>query len=132
MQTIQVDMDLSVYAGDNFYQYMLGQWLKDNPVPTKDGDLLIGTIITQNQNATKALAEITAKGQNLIAFTLLSLYDHDDLQSDSTLLMSKIKQIDEAGTKEAMLQLMAEFVKQGYPCPFDAQGLSWHRNASRI
>ena len=112
------DMDLSVYAGDNFYQYMLGQWLKDNPVPTKDGDLLIGTIITQNQNATKALAEITAKGQNLIAFTLLSLYDHDDLQSDSTLLMSKIKQIDEAGTKEAMLQLMAEFVKQGYPCPF--------------
>ena len=74
--------------------------------------------MTQNKNAMHALAEITAEGKNLIALSLLSLYDHDDMQSDSTLLMSKIKQIDEAGTKEAMLQLMAEFVKQGYPCPF--------------
>ena len=112
------DMDLSVYAGDNFYQYVVGQWIKDNPVPTADEEYVIGTMMTQNKNAMHALAEITAEGKNLIALSLLSLYDHDDMQSDSTLLMSKIKQIDEAGTKEAMLQLMAEFVKQGYPCPF--------------
>ncbi len=112
------DMDLSIYAGDNFYQYVVGQWIKDNPVPTADEEYVIGTMMTQNKNAMHALAEITAKGKNLIALSLLSLYDHDDMQSDSTLLMSKIKQIDEAGSKEAMLQLMAEFVKQGYPCPF--------------
>lgn len=112
------DMDLSIYAGDNFYQYVVGQWIKDNPVPTADEDYIIGTMMTQNKNAMHALAEITAEGKNLIALSLLSLYDHDDMQSDSTLLMSKIKQIDEAGSKEAMLQLMAEFVKQGYPCPF--------------
>jgi putative endopeptidase len=111
-------MDLSVYAGDNFYQYVVGQWIKDNPVPTADEEYVIGTMMTQNKNAMHALAEITAEGKNLIALSLLSLYDHDDMQSDSTLLMSKIKQIDEAGSKEAMLQLMAEFVKQGYPCPF--------------
>ena len=112
------DMDLSIYAGDNFYQYVVGQWIKDNPVPTADEEYVIGTMMTQNKNAMHALAEITAEGKNLIALSLLSLYDHDDMQSDSTLLMSKIKQIDEAGSKEAMLQLMAEFVKQGYPCPF--------------
>ena len=112
------DMDLSIYAGDNFYQYVVGQGIKDNPVPTADEEYVIGTMMTQNKNAMHALAEITAEGKNLIALSLLSLYDHDDMQSDSTLLMSKIKQIDEAGSKEAMLQLMAEFVKQGYPCPF--------------
>ena len=112
------DMDLSIYAGDNFYRYVVGQWIKDNPVPTADEEYVIGTMMTQNKNAMHALAEITAEGKNLIALSLLSLYDHDDMQSDSTLLMSKIKQIDEAGSKEAMLQLMAEFVKQGYPCPF--------------
>ena len=31
-------IDASTYAGDDFYQYAVGTWLAQNPVPTKDGD----------------------------------------------------------------------------------------------
>ena len=112
------EIDMATYAGDDFYQYAVGKWIQDNPVPTKDGDVRTGITIDQANAATEALAEITVKGENQIAFTLLNAYDNADLTADSTLLMNKINQVDQVKNKVDMYKLMAQLMKVGYPTPF--------------
>lgn len=34
-------MDHTTYCGDDFYQYGVGQWIKENPVPTEDEDEVV-------------------------------------------------------------------------------------------
>ena len=43
-------IDASTYAGDDFYQYAVGTWLAQNPVPTEDGDEVVGTNYTLLSN----------------------------------------------------------------------------------
>jgi putative endopeptidase len=111
-------IDFNTYAGDDFYQYVVGKWIQDNPVPTEDDDDSVGLQEDQDENTLLALTDIIAQQKNLPGFSLLSTYDNDNLEADSTLLMAKLNQVDQVTTKEDMYLLMAQLINLGYPCPF--------------
>ncbi len=120
-------MDLSTYAGDNFYQYVLGTWIKDNPVPTEDDEEEIGTMDEQDDYAKQALAEIIVNRKNEIAFDLLASYSKLDLEDDSTALMKKLHDVDAIQTKDDMAKLIAELAKQGYSAPIIIKPVAMQR-----
>ena len=113
-------MDLATYCGDDFYQYALGTWLKENPVPTEDGDKSVGTGDDQENNVNFALQfiiKIKKDPLNPVANDLLMAYNPDDFKADSTRVMKKIEEVDQVSTKENMLKLMARLISEGYACP---------------
>ena len=120
-------MDLSTYAGDNFYQYVLGTWLKNNPVPTEDDDEELGTMDEQDEYAKLALASLIADKKNEIAFDLVVSYSKLNLEDDSTALMKKLNAVDSIQTKDEMAKLIAELAKQGYSAPFIIKPLAMQR-----
>ena len=87
-------MDLGTYVGDDFYQYVLGTWIANNPVPTKDGAISIGTNDEQEVITDEALKEIIGGQKNEIATALYQAYSQETLK------------------------LLAQLAKQGYACPF--------------
>ena len=64
-------MDLNTYAGDDFYQYVLGTWIANNPVPTEDDEVAIGTNKDQEFKTFEALAQIINGEKNEITSALL-------------------------------------------------------------
>jgi len=111
-------IDAGTYAGDDFYQYVLGTWIAQNPVPTKDEDESIGTNDTQSANSFAALKGIITGGRNKIATALYNAYSHQTLKADSIALMKKLEEVDDIMTQEDMTKLMAKLTKQGYAAPF--------------
>lgn len=112
------DIDLSTYAGDDFYQYAVGAWIANNPVPTEDDDEVIGTMNTQAENATMEILLIAQFGTNPIGSKLMKLYNPDDYNSNLETLKQRLQQVDEVNNKDDMFQLMASLMKIGYPTPF--------------
>ena len=105
-------MDLGTYVGDDFYQYVLGTWIANNPVPTKNGAISIGTNDEQDVITDEALKEIIGGQKNEIASALYKAYSQETLKDDSTALMKKLAEVD------AIKTLLAQLAKQGYACPF--------------
>lgn len=112
------EIDASTYAGDDFYQYALGTWLAQNPVPTESGDSAVGTMNTQIDNVTEALADILDDDQNAILSALFNAYSQETLKADSTTLMKKLEEVDAVKTQDEMTKLMAKLARYGYACPF--------------
>lgn len=112
------DIDLSTYAGDDFYQYAVGAWIANNPVPTEDDEEVIGTMNTQAENATMEILSFAKLGTNPIGMKLMSLYNPDDYNSNLEALKQRLQQVDEVNNKDDMFQLMASLMKIGYPTPF--------------
>lgn len=112
------EIDASTYAGDDFYQYALGTWLAQNPVPTESGDSAVGTNNTQIDNVTEALADIIDDDQNAILNALFNAYSQETLKADSTTLMKKLEEVDAVKTQDEMTKLMAKLARYGYACPF--------------
>lgn len=55
-------MDKSVSPGDNFYEYVNGQWIKDNPVPPEYSSYGAFTVLYENnQKQLKALVDEVSK-----------------------------------------------------------------------
>lgn len=111
-------IDASTYAGDDFYQYAVGTWLAQNPIPTEDGDEVVGTNYTLLSNTTYALADIIDDEKNEIANALYNAYSQETLKEDSTALMKKLEEVDAIKTQDDMTKLMAKLAKQGYATPF--------------
>ena len=111
-------MDLGTYVGDDFYQYVLGTWIANNPVPTKDGAISIGTNDEQEVITDEALKEIIGGQKNEIASALYKAYSQETLKDDSTALMKKLAEVDAMKTKDDLTKLLAQLAKQGYACPF--------------
>lgn len=111
-------MDLGTYVGDDFYQYVLGTWITNNPVPTKDGAISIGTNDEQEVITDEALKEIIGGQKNEIATALYQAYSQETLKDDSTALMKKLAEVDAIKTKDDLTKLLAQLAKQGYACPF--------------
>ena len=111
-------MDLGTYVGDDFYQYVLGTWIANNPVPTKDGAISIGTNDEQEVITDEALKEIIGGQKNEIATALYQAYSQETLKDDSTALMKKLAEVDAIKTKDDLTALLAQLAKQGYACPF--------------
>ncbi|MBR2776054.1 MAG: M13 family metallopeptidase [Prevotella sp.] len=110
-------MDHTTYCGDDFYQYGVGQWIKENPVPTEDEEEVVGTNETQGTNALYALATILMLEKNPVAASLSDAYSVADFKDDSLRLMKKVEAVERVTTKDAMLQMMASLIKEGYPSP---------------
>ena len=87
-------MDLGTYVGDDFYQYVLGTWIANNPVPTKNGAISIGTNDEQDVITDEALKEIIGGQKNEIASALYQAYSQETLKDDSTALMKKLAEVD--------------------------------------
>ena len=111
-------MDLGTYVGDDFYQYVLGTWIANNPVPTKNGAISIGTNDEQEVITDEALKEIIGGQKNEIASALYKAYSQETLKDDSTALMKKLAEVDAIKTKDDLTALLAQLAKQGYACPF--------------
>ena len=111
-------MDLGTYVGDDFYQYVLGTWIANNPVPTKDGAISIGTNDEQEVITDEALKEIIGGQKNEIVTALYKAYSQETLKDDSTALMKKLAEVDAIKTKDDLTALLAQLAKQGYACPF--------------
>ena len=111
-------MDLGTYVGDDFYQYVLGTWIANNPVPTKNGAISIGTNDEQDVITDEALKEIIGAQKNEIASALYKAYSQETLKDDSTALMKKLAEVDAMKTKDDLTKLLAQLAKQGYACPF--------------
>ena len=111
-------MDLGTYVGDDFYQYVLGTWIANNPVPTKNGAISIGTNDEQDVITDEALKEIIGAQKNEIASALYKAYSQETLKDDSTALMKKLAEVDAIKTKDDLTALLAQLAKQGYACPF--------------
>lgn len=120
-------IDMSTYAGDDFYQYAVGTWIKNNPVPTKDGDESVGTMAEQEELGALALAEITAYKKNQIAYDLLTSYSKLDLKDDSTALMKKLEAVDAVASKDDLINMMAELAKLGYTAPLTIKPMCMER-----
>ena len=120
-------MDLNTYAGDDFYQYVLGTWIANNPVPTEDDDVAIGTNEDQAFKTFEALAQIIDGEKNEITSALLKSYSQETLKDDSTALMKKLEEVDAIENKDDMTKLMAQLAKQGYYCPFAIQPANYLR-----
>ena len=111
-------MDLGTYVGDDFYQYVLGTWIANNPVPTKDGAKSVGMLDEQDVITDEALKEIIGGQKNEIATALYQAYSQETLKDDSTALMKKLAEVDAMKTKDDLTKLLAQLAKQGYACPF--------------
>ena len=111
-------MDLGTYVGDDFYQYVLGTWIANNPVPTKDGAKSVGMLDEQDVITDEALKEIVSGQKNEIATALYKAYSQETLKDDSTALMKKLAEVDAMKTKDDLTKLLAQLAKQGYACPF--------------
>lgn len=110
-------MDPTTYCGDDFYQYGVGQWIKENPVPNKDDDETVGTNEMQESAALYALAKILMLETNPVAVSLSDAYSVADFKDDSLRLMKKVEAVEQVTTKDAMLQMMIMLIKDGYPSP---------------
>ena len=104
-------MDLGTYVGDDFYQYVLGTWIANNPVPTKDGAISIGTNDEQDVITDEALKEIIGGQKNEIASALYKAYSQETLKDDSTALMKKLAEVDAIKTKDDLTALLAQLAK---------------------
>ena len=120
-------MDLNTYAGDDFYQYVLGTWIANNPVPTEDDEVAIGTNKDQEFKTFEALAQIINGEKNEITSALYKAYSQETLKDDSTALMKKLEEVDAIENKDDMTKLMAQLAKQGYYCPFAIQPANYLR-----
>ena len=110
-------MDPTTYCGDDFYQYGVGQWIKENPVPNKEDDEAVGTNEMQETAAIYALARILMLETNPVAVSLSDAYSVADFKDDSLRLMKKVEAVEQVTTKDAMLQMMISLIKEGYPSP---------------
>ena len=55
--------------------------------------------------------------KNPVAASLSDAYSVADFKDDSLRLMKKVEAVEQVTTKDAMLQMMASLIKEGYPSP---------------
>jgi len=111
-------IDISVFAGDNFYQYAVNEWINNNPIPADQ--ISISVQGGQNINAEKALEQIAMGqvGDDPVINQLIASYNQIDFESDKKVLNGKLAEIDAINDYEGAYKMMARLMKEGYAAPF--------------
>ncbi len=121
-----LNMELSVKPGNNFYLYVNGGWIKNNPVPPEYSQYGAFTVLFENnQKQLKELVdEVSAKknaGKGSIAQKIRDFYnsgmDSDHIKKLGVkAISSEMESIDHIKTKKDVESLIARMQKMGsYP-----------------
>ena len=114
-------IDMGVYAGDNFYYYATGTWLKNNPL--KEGQIVNGTLADQGELSrafVNKLVKDAADGttQDPLLKQLYTDWNATTKDVAKKILKAVLKSIDDVTTMDAMYAKMGELVGSGYAFPF--------------
>ena len=108
------EMDLSVAPGDDFYQYVLGSWLDENP-RSQVGPK--GTMALQDQQGADWLKSIFhADSPDPAVALLYKLVENaaSDLEANIANLHAKTDAIAAMESREEVLKTMGQMVAKGY------------------
>ena len=137
----QENMDLTVKAGDNFYQYANGGWIENNPVPddkTQFGSFSV--LYDKNQEKLQDLVLDAAKSnaeKGSIAQKIGDLYNSgmDTAKIDALgmqPIVSQLNTIDQMKANSDILPIIAEMHIQGVSPLFYFFGSQDDRNSSMV
>ena len=136
-QNLKANMDTSVKPGDDFWQYAVGNWLKNNPLDKVHPENGAFTDLSElNKDRINALVMKYAEkkdlpqgsdGQKIGALYRLYMDSVSRNKMGYEPIMPYLKQVRELKTREEALKLMCEFDAKGFnTAPF---GLSLGLNA---
>lgn len=111
------DIDKSVVPGDDFYQYMIGTWLKNNP---KTADKAQGTMELQAEQGEKWLKSVltsTCPDPAVAELFKRAKTASADRTANLAKLRTKTNAIAALSGREAILKHLGQLMAQGYePC----------------
>ncbi len=119
----RANFDLTVKPGDDFYQYVNGAWIKENPIPAEysrwgafmklgdDNRLILRKLV--EDLATKPASAVDENGRKLRDFYRTAM-DEAKLQSQgATPLANELKQIADVKDADSLLAALAQLHSQG-------------------
>ena len=118
----KADFNTSVRAGDDFYEYACGGWMKNNPLPAaysrygsfdrlqEDNDKRINGILAELQNNTYAKGTLEQKLSDLYKLAMDSVRRN---QEGIAPLMPLIKRLEAAKTNQQLLDIQLEQAPYG-------------------
>ena len=113
----------NIYVGDDFYDYAVGRWLDEHPL--KKGEFSNGTIAAVEDVRNEFIKKLSGKdygvktGIDEVITALHDDYSATEYADDKAVLKTKLANIDEAATKDALYEQMGLLVKDGYQMPFE-------------
>ena len=123
-QNFRANLDESVKPGDDFWQYAVGTWLKNNPIDKeypmngafvdlmKQNELRINALIMKYADQ-KDLPQ-GSDGQKIGAFYRLYMDSVSRNKMGYEPILPYLKQVRDIKTREEVLKLMAEFDAKGF------------------
>ena len=118
----KADFNTSVRAGDDFYEYACGGWMKSNPLPAaysrygsfdrlqEDNDKRINGILAELQSNTYAKGTLEQKLSDLYKLAMDSVRRN---QEGIAPLMPLIKRLEAAKTNQQLLDIQLELAPYG-------------------
>ena len=136
----KTDMDLSVSAGNDFYQYACGGWMQKNPLPAaysrfgsfdrlaQDNDKRINNILKELQEGTYAKGTVEQKLSDLYKLAMDSVRRE---QEGITPVMGMLKRMEGAKTMEQLFAIQLEQMPYGVGSVFYAGMGADEKNATQ-
>ena len=141
----KADFNTSVRAGDDFYEYACGGWMKNNPLPAaysrygsfdrlqEDNDKRINGILAELQNNTYAKGTLEQKLSDLYTLAMDSVRRN---QEGVAPLMPLIKRLEAAKTNQQLLDIQLELAPYGeqefFFCGFGADDKNATQNILNV
>ena len=141
----KADFNTSVRAGDDFYEYACGGWMKNNPLPAaysrygsfdrlqEDNDKRINGILAELQNNTYAKGTLEQKLSDLYKLAMDSVRRN---QEGVAPLMPLIKRLEAAKTNQQLLDIQLELAPYGeqefFFCGFGADDKNATQNILNV
>jgi len=117
------NMDTSVKPGDNFYEYVNGQWIKNHPVPAEYSQYGAFTILyEENQKKLRSLIEKVSAQENASKGSVAQkIRDFYNSGMDTAVIEKlgvkpiavELEKIERLGTKEDLTAYMANMQRSG-------------------
>ena len=135
------NMDQSVKPGDDFYRYINGNWMKNNPIPDDKSRFgAFDQLAELNNLQLKEIVDMLLKKtydkgttQQKIADFFASGMDTVSIQKQGIQPLAKIfKMIDGAKNKKALINVIAQLYGMGLESLFDVYGDQDSKNSSQV
>ena len=135
------DMDTSVNAGDNFFEYANGGWMKNNPVPSDKTQYGSFTVLyDNNQKKLKSLVDGLINGNEeknddakKIAAIFKTGMDTVAIDKDGfSPLKSELAEINNISTKEQFMNVVAKMHTHYISSLFDIHAMPDDKNSAMI